>query len=97
MRQLEQPGLVPDEQLGAALAYLEVLWLDACAARRRDRRRRAPCSTPPSVSGDRTSARQGPPLPRRRAQRCASAVARRVAALIGARRARRAAHEHAGS
>lgn len=27
--QLRSPGEVPDEQLGAALAYLEVLWLDA--------------------------------------------------------------------
>jgi len=30
VRQLEQPGLVPEDQVGAALAYLEVLWLDAC-------------------------------------------------------------------
>jgi hypothetical protein len=30
VRQLEQPQLIPEEQLGAALAYLEVLWLDAC-------------------------------------------------------------------
>jgi hypothetical protein len=30
MRQLEQPDSIPDDQLGAALAYLEVLWLDAC-------------------------------------------------------------------
>jgi len=30
VRQLEQPGLIPDDQVGAALAYLEVLWLDAC-------------------------------------------------------------------
>jgi hypothetical protein len=30
VRQLEQPGLIPDDQIGAALAYLEVLWLDAC-------------------------------------------------------------------
>jgi hypothetical protein len=29
VRQLEQPGVVPDEQLGAATAYLEVLWVDA--------------------------------------------------------------------
>lgn len=26
---LERPGAIADEQLGAALAYLEVLWLDA--------------------------------------------------------------------
>jgi hypothetical protein len=27
--QLEQPGSIPDDQRGAALAYLEVLWIDA--------------------------------------------------------------------
>jgi hypothetical protein len=30
VRQLEQRELVPEDQVGAALAYLEVLWLDAC-------------------------------------------------------------------
>ncbi len=29
MRQLEQRGAIPEDQLGAALAYLEVLWIDA--------------------------------------------------------------------
>jgi hypothetical protein len=29
LRQLECPGTIPEDQLGAALAYLEVLWLDA--------------------------------------------------------------------
>jgi len=29
LRQLEAPSTIPEEQLGAALAYLEVLWLDA--------------------------------------------------------------------
>ena len=29
LRELEQPGVIPDDQLGAALAYLELLWLDA--------------------------------------------------------------------
>lgn len=29
VRQLERPGAVPHEQVGAALAYLEMLWLDA--------------------------------------------------------------------
>ncbi|HUB73864.1 MAG TPA: hypothetical protein VL979_07505 [Solirubrobacteraceae bacterium] len=29
VRELEQPGCVPEEQLGAALAYLELLWFDA--------------------------------------------------------------------
>jgi hypothetical protein len=31
VRQLEQRDLVPEDQIGAALAYLEVLWLDACS------------------------------------------------------------------
>jgi hypothetical protein len=29
LRQVEQPGSIPEDQLGAAYAYLEVLWLDA--------------------------------------------------------------------
>jgi hypothetical protein len=29
LSQLEQPGSIPEDQQGAALAYLEVLWLDA--------------------------------------------------------------------
>jgi hypothetical protein len=29
LRQLEQPDGVPEEELGAALAYLEVLWIEA--------------------------------------------------------------------
>lgn len=29
LRELEEPGLIPEDQLGAALAYLEILWLDA--------------------------------------------------------------------
>jgi hypothetical protein len=31
LRELERAHAIPDEQLGAALAYLEVLWLDACS------------------------------------------------------------------
>lgn len=30
VRELEHPDSIPSEQLGAALAYLEVLWLDGC-------------------------------------------------------------------
>jgi|SRR5580704_3420534 hypothetical protein len=30
LRQLETPGSIPEDQLGAALAYLELMWLDAC-------------------------------------------------------------------
>jgi hypothetical protein len=29
LRQLEEPGSIPADELGAALAYLEVLWLEA--------------------------------------------------------------------
>ncbi len=29
LRQLEQPAALPEDQRGAAIAYLEVLWLDA--------------------------------------------------------------------
>jgi hypothetical protein len=29
LRQLEQPDAIPDDQRAAALAYLEVLWIDA--------------------------------------------------------------------
>ena len=29
VRELESPGEIPDEELGAALAYLEVMWVDA--------------------------------------------------------------------
>ena len=30
LRELEQRDSLPNEQLGAALAYLEVLWIEAC-------------------------------------------------------------------
>jgi hypothetical protein len=30
VRQLEEIGAIADEEIGAALAYLEVLWIDAC-------------------------------------------------------------------
>jgi hypothetical protein len=29
--ELEEPGAIPDDQVGAALAYLEMTWLDAAA------------------------------------------------------------------
>jgi len=53
LRQLEDPGAIPPEELGAALAYLEVVWLeaglraaetDAAAADLRDA-----AGTPPTV------------------------------------------------
>ena len=34
LRELEPPCSIPEEQLGAALAYLEVLWIEACARAR---------------------------------------------------------------
>jgi hypothetical protein len=40
LRQLETPEAIPEDQLGAALAYLELLWLDA---RRRARETDAAC------------------------------------------------------
>jgi hypothetical protein len=30
VRQLEQRGTIAEDQVGAALAYLEVIWIDAC-------------------------------------------------------------------
>jgi hypothetical protein len=30
VRELERPETIPQEQLGAALAYLEVMWIDTC-------------------------------------------------------------------
>lgn len=29
LEDLERPGCIPEDELGAALAYLEILWLDA--------------------------------------------------------------------
>lgn len=29
LRQIETPGSIPEDQLGAAYAYLEMLWMDA--------------------------------------------------------------------
>lgn len=30
LQQIETPRSIPDDQLGAALAYLKLLWIDAC-------------------------------------------------------------------
>lgn len=81
VRQLEQQDMVVEDQVGAALAYLEVLWLDACqraaetdAARRQLDRER--------TITDRVLYEQA-----RRyhtaVRRLRSAVSRRVAALTG--------------
>jgi hypothetical protein len=34
LREIEQREMISDQQLGAALAYLEVLWIEACARAR---------------------------------------------------------------
>jgi hypothetical protein len=94
VRQLEQPGLIPDEQVGAALAYLEVLWLDACG-RALDTDAASAMLDCASVSGDR--------MLHAKARRYHAAVLtlrgalnRRVAALTGPPCAARA-RQHAGS
>lgn len=52
LRQIEHPSSIPEDQLGAALAYLEVLWLDA---RRRAAETDAACAKLDllAVDGDR--------------------------------------------
>jgi hypothetical protein len=82
VRQLEQPGLVPEDQVGAALAYLEVLWLDAC--------NRA-CETDAAHAELKRSDSEGDRILHEKARRyyaavrrLRSAVGRRVSALTGA-------------
>jgi hypothetical protein len=82
LRQLEQDSTLCEEQLGPALAYLEVLWIEACG---RAAETEATCNElRPRVSGDGHSLHG-------RAQRYHTAVrglrdtiARRVAELIAA-------------
>jgi hypothetical protein len=49
LREIEQPGSIPEEQLPAALAYLETLWLDA---RLRAAETDAACARLESLGGD---------------------------------------------
>ena len=51
VRQIETGERLPEEQLPAALAYLEVIWVEAVGLRPRGRRRAAPARR----------ARPGPP------------------------------------
>ena len=66
IRELESPDQIPEEQLGAALAYLEVLWVDA-------RRRAAETEAALEALGaagcghSPRGLRKGPSLQRRRA------------------------------
>ncbi len=83
VRQLEQPRLIPEDQIGAALAYLEVLWLDAAgraaetdAARANLDRASAGCDRVLYDKARRYHAA---------VRRLRDAVRRRVAALIGLR------------
>jgi hypothetical protein len=81
VRQLEQPELIPEEQLGAALAYLEVLWLDACQRAAETDAAYAQLDSQ-SVNGDRVlheKARRYHAAVRR----LRTAIGRRVAALTG--------------
>lgn len=81
VRQLERAGAIPDEQTGAALAYLEVLWLDARArAADTDAAHAELCRE--AVRGDRVLCERA-----RRyhaaVRRLRAAVERRVATLTG--------------
>ncbi len=63
LRQLETPDALPEEQLGAALAYLEVTWLEA--ARHAAETDAAFAALADTARGRRRGAAlQGPPLPR---------------------------------
>jgi hypothetical protein len=94
VRALEQPGATPDEQIGAALAYLDVLWVDAHQrAAETDAARRQLQDA--GIDGDRAlydkALRYHAAVARLRAS-----VGVRVAALLGLRRDT-PAHQHAGS
>ena len=94
VRQLEQPGLISEDEVGAALAYLEVLWIDA--------RTRAGETDAARVALDGADAQPDRALDQKArryhasVRRLRAAVSRRVDALI--RLADHApAHQHAGS
>jgi hypothetical protein len=84
VRQLEQHGLLPENQVGAALAYLELLWLDASG--------RAADTDAARAALDRAAAVRDRILCEKArryhaaVRRLRSAVAGRVAALTGLRR-----------
>jgi hypothetical protein len=94
VRQLEHGDVVSEDHLGAALAYLEVLWIDACRrAAETDAARAALDST--GAVGDLVlyeKARRYHTAVRR----LRTAVGRRVAALTGLG-TDSPAHEHASS
>jgi hypothetical protein len=94
VRQLEQPGLISEDEVGAALAYLEVLWIDArTRAAETDAARAA-------LDGGHTEADRVLDEKAHRyhasVRRLRAAVGRRVAALIGLS-GHAPTHQHAGS
>jgi hypothetical protein len=93
LRQLETPEAIPEDQLGAALAYLELLWLDA--------RRRARETDGVFAALDADDHQHDPTL-YEKARRYHAAV-RRLRVAIGQRISERTripddpiGHEHAG-
>ncbi len=94
VRQLEQPGLISEDEVGAAVAYLEVLWIDACTrAAETDAARTAldAADLEPDRMLDEKARRYHASL---RALR--TAVSARVAALIGLSGVA-LTHQHTGS
>jgi hypothetical protein len=94
VRQLQQPCTTPDQQVGAALAYLEVLWIDAC--------RRAAETDAARAQLDRDAAGADQALYEKAhryhaaVRRLRATVGQRVAPLIGVPD-RAPTHQHAGS
>ena len=94
LRELERPQLIPEDQLGAALAYLEVLWIDA-ARRAAETEAAFDQLLATDAAGDRLlhgEARQYHAAVRA-LRDSASRQATRLIALPGRRRR---SHEHAG-
>jgi hypothetical protein len=81
VRELEEPGAIPDDLLGAALAYLEVTWLDAAARAAETDAARAELDR---AHGERDGVlREKACRYHAAVHRLRSAVARRVADLVG--------------
>ncbi len=93
VREVERPGSIPEEQLGAALAYLEVLWL---GARRRAAGTDAAMAALLSAHGNRADGLQGQARSLHAAV-CAKrdALARRVQRLLAPPNGASREHEHA--
>ena len=79
LREIEQRETISEQQLGAALAYLEVLWIEAGARARETEAARVELDA--LGGGDQSLAREGAPLPRGRAPP-ARRVERRVDAQL---------------